>query len=118
MDFDRYTLVLLFHPPNRPELSEAEADALQDAHLSNQADLYERGQLLAAGPLVDQDDETLRGIAFMSVEPEQARKLYSTDPAVKAGRLAFQVMSWLTPACGVRFERVRVPRSMADVHAP
>ena len=117
MDFDEYTLVLLFHPPGRPELPDAEADALQDAHLANQAHLYEQGHLLAAGPLVEQDDERLRGIALMSVEPEQARELYGTDPAVRAGRLAVQVMTWKAPAGGVRFERVRVPRSMADVHA-
>ena len=117
MEFDQYTLVLLFHPPDRPQLSDAEADALQDAHLANQADLYEQGHLLAAGPFVDQDDETLRGMALMSVGPERARELYGTDPAVRAGRLAVQVMTWLTPAGSVRFERVRVPRSMADVHA-
>ena len=117
MDFDQYTLVLLFHPPESPELPEPEADALQDAHLANQADLYEQGHLVAAGPFVDQDDETLRGMALMSVGPDRARELYATDPAVRAGRLAVQVMTWKTPAGGVRFERVRVPRSMADVHA-
>jgi hypothetical protein len=68
-------------------------------------------------PFVDQDDETLRRMALMSVGPERARERYSTDPAVKAGRLGVQVMTWKTPAGGVRFERVRVPRSMADVHA-
>ena len=115
MDFDEYTLVLLFRAPNAPQLSDAEADALQDAHLANQADLYEQGQLVASGPFVDQDDERLRGMALMSVGPERARELYDTDPAVKAGRLAVQVMTWKTPAGGVRFERVRHPRSLADV---
>ena len=56
-------------------------------------------------------------MALMSVGPERARERYSTDPAVKAGRLGVQVMTWKTPAGGVRFEHVRVPRSMADVHA-
>jgi uncharacterized protein YciI len=115
VDFDDYTLVLLFRPPNAPQLSDAEADELQDAHLANQADLYEQGYLLASGPFVDQDDATLRGMALMSVGPERARELYDTDPAVKAGRLAVRVMTWKTPAGGVRFERVRHPRSMADV---
>ena len=115
MDFDQYTLVLLVRPSNAPELSEAEADALQDAHLANQADLYEQGYIVASGPFVDQDDETLRGMALMSVGPERARELYGTDPAVKAGRLGVRVMTWKTPAGGVRFERVRHPRSMADV---
>jgi uncharacterized protein YciI len=115
LDFDQYTLVLLFRPDDAPQLSDAEADALQDAHLANQADLYEAGHLLASGPFADQDDERLRGMALMSVGPNRARDLYSTDPAVRVGRLGVQVMTWLTPAGGVRFERVLHPRSMADV---
>ena len=39
MEFDRHTLVLLVRPPDAPELTDAEALALQDAHLANQARL-------------------------------------------------------------------------------
>ena len=53
MDFDRYTVVLLVTPADPPQLSEDEADRLQDAHLSHLADLHDRGVLLAAGPLGD-----------------------------------------------------------------
>ena len=53
MDFDRYTVVLLVTPENPPQLSEYEAARLQDAHLSHLADLHDRGELLAAGPLGD-----------------------------------------------------------------
>jgi uncharacterized protein YciI len=115
MEFDQFTLVLLYRPPDAPELSEAEADAIQDGHLANQADLYDQGLLVASGPFSDQEDESLRGLALMTVSPERARELYSIDPAVKAGRLAVQAMTWLTPAGGVRFEHVRHPRSIADV---
>jgi uncharacterized protein YciI len=89
-------------------------DALQDAHLASQADLRARGYLVAAGPFDDQDDERLRGISVMSVDPAQARRLYADDPAVRAGRLAVEVMTWLAPAESVRFESVRLPRSMAE----
>jgi hypothetical protein len=34
MKFDQFTLVLLVRPPDAPELSDEEADALQDAHLA------------------------------------------------------------------------------------
>ena len=82
---------------------------MQDAHLAHQAALAERGLVLAAGPLDDQDDESMRGICVLSVDPERARDLYRTDPMVRAGRLAVRVATWLvppaarcSPACGCR----------------
>ncbi len=117
MKFDQHTLVLLVRPPDAPELSEQEADALQDAHLAFRADLRDRGYLIAGGPLVDQDDERLRGISVMSVDPATAREVCSADPAVRAGRLAVQVMTWMVPAGNIRFENVRAPRSMTEVVA-
>lgn len=114
MRFDHHTLVLLVRPPDAPELSEAEADALQDAHLAFRADLRERGLLIAGGPLVDQDDERLRGASIMSVDPETARTLCAADPAVRAGRLAVQVMTWMVPAGNLSFTAVRAPRSRSE----
>jgi uncharacterized protein YciI len=117
MRFDQHTLVLLVRPPDAPELSPEEADALQDAHLAFRADLRDRGYLLGGGPLLNQDDERLRGISLMSVDPETARELCSADPAVRAGRLAVQVMTWMVPAGNIRFEDVPAPRSMAEASA-
>lgn len=112
--FDRVTLVLLIRPPGVPELPDDEVAALQDAHLAHQAALAEQGHVLAAGPLTGQDDERMRGISVLSVGPEQARELYSHDPAVRAGRLAVEVATWLVPAGGARFPGVRLPASMAE----
>ena len=53
MDFDRYTVVLLVTPDDPPQLSEEEADRLQDARMGHLAELHDRGVLLAAGPLGD-----------------------------------------------------------------
>ena len=117
MKFDTYTMLLLVHPPDAPELSESEADALQDAHLAHQAELAEKGYVVATGPLVDQQDERLRGVAFMSVDQEKARTLYADDPAVRAGRLAIETMTWMTIAGNVRFEPTRLPRSMAEAES-
>lgn len=114
MRFDHHTVILLVRPPDAPELSEEAAAALQDAHLAHQADLIDQGHIVAAGPLAGQDDERLRGICVLSVDPETARRLYSTDPAVRAGRLAIEVMTWMVPEGNVAFERVRAPRSMAE----
>jgi uncharacterized protein YciI len=117
MKFDQHTLVLLVRPPDAPELSDEEADALQDAHLAFRADLRDQGYLLGGGPLVDQDDESLRGISVMSVDPATARELCAADPAVRAGRLAVRVMTWMVPAGNVHFENVPAPRSMAEATA-
>jgi uncharacterized protein YciI len=112
--FDRHTLVLLVRPPDAPELSEEEADELQDRHLAFRAGLRDRGVLVGGGPVLDQDDERLRGISIMSVDLETARRLSEEDPAVRAGRLAVQVMTWLVPAGNLRFADVPAPRSMAE----
>ena len=106
MQFDRHTLVLLVLRPDAPELSDEEAAELQDRHLAYRADLRERGFLVGGGPLVDQDDERLRSISIWTSDPETARRLSNDDPAVRAGRLAVEVMTWMVPAGNVRFEKV------------
>jgi uncharacterized protein YciI len=113
--FDSHTLVMLVLRPDAPLLSPAGAAALQDAHLAHTADLVAAGHILAAGPPVDPDDERLRGVSLWSVDPDTARRMCDEDPAVRAGRLAVQVATWMTPAGQLHFERVRVPRSMADI---
>jgi len=35
------------------------------------------------------------------------------DPAVRAGRLAVEVMTWMMPAGNLQFTKVRAPRSIA-----
>jgi uncharacterized protein YciI len=114
MEFDRHTLVLLVRRPDAPELTDEEADELQERHLAFRADLRERGHLVAGGPLVDQDDERLRGASIMACDPETARRLCSEDPAVQAGRLAVEVMTWMVPAGNIRFEKVSAPRSLDE----
>jgi hypothetical protein len=46
--------------------------------------------------------------------PKTARRLSNEDPAVRAGRLAVEVMTWMVPAGNVRFENVPAPRSIAE----
>jgi uncharacterized protein YciI len=114
MRFDRHTVVLLVRPADAPQLPEDAAARLQNAHLAHQAGLVDQGHVIAAGPLVNQDDERLRGFCVLSVDPETARRLYRNDPAVRAGGLAVEVMSWMVPEGNIRFETVAVPRSMIE----
>jgi len=106
--------VLLVLRPDAPELTDEQADQLQDRHLAFRADLRERGYINAGGRLADQDDERLRGISMWTCDPETARRLSNEDPAVQAGRLAVEVMTWMVPAGNVRFETVSAPRSLAE----
>ena len=58
------------------------------AHINKMAD---SGKLVAAGPVID--DGELRGLFVFKVSsPEEAKALTSSDPAVKSGRLTFEVL--------------------------
>ena len=94
-EFDRYTLVLLRRPSDAPALPEAALDRLQEEHLAYLASLREHG-LLVAGPFRDQDDDSLRGMCLFDRSIEEAEELMSGDPAVRAGRMRAQVLTWLT----------------------
>src|SRR5215217_1940430 len=74
---------------------------------------WAEGYVIAAGPFTDQDDE-LRGFAVLSCDPDKARELYASDPAVRAGRLGVEVLTWMIPKGNVRFAQVARPRSTAE----
>ena len=52
--------------------------------------------LLLSGPFDDQSDESLRGLCVFDLGVDDARALMANDPAVRAGRLVADVMSWWT----------------------
>ena len=97
MEFDRYSLVILRRGPRAAEFSDEELDRLQEEHLAHLRSLRERGAILAGGPFDDQDDDSFRGMSLYGVPLEEARALAEADPAVRAGRLRVEVVTWLTP---------------------
>ena len=103
MELESYTFVLLRRPPNAPELPEHELDALQERHLAYLDELRASGVLAVAGPFTDQPDEALRGFCLYRVGIDEARALAEADPSVQAGRLAVDVMTWLTRRGAVAF---------------
>jgi uncharacterized protein YciI len=115
--FDPVTLVFLVRTDDAPDIPDDEAERLQDAHLAHQAALADQGLVLVAGPLTDQDDEAMRGICVLSVDADRARTLYADDPAVRAGRLAVRVATWLVPTGGATFPGIRLPASAAEARA-
>ena len=71
-------------------------EELQKAHLDNIKRLADMKKLVVAGPFGD--DGRLRGIfVFKVASIDEARELAATDPAVKAGRLALQIHTWIVP---------------------
>lgn len=101
--FDVYTLVLLRRPPDAPEMSEDELDALQARHLAYRAGLKRDGVLVANGPLGEQSDLTLRGLSIYACDLDEARQLSDGDPSVQAGRLAYDVFEWWVAAGTLAF---------------
>jgi uncharacterized protein len=107
MQFDQLTVALLVLRPDAPELDDAAAAALQDAHMAHLADLHDAGYLVAAGPLLGPPDRQFRGLSSLRVDPERARVLKAEDPAVRAGRFSVEVLPWIVPAGAMTFFHTR-----------
>jgi uncharacterized protein YciI len=86
-----YYFVMLVKGPNWTGASNPE---LMKQHLAHLRRMWEAGKMVIAGPLLD--DGNTRGLCIYKVASvEEAKKLASDDPAVKAGRLAVEVHPWM-----------------------
>ena len=115
MEFDRYTIALLLLRTDAPELSKEDEAALQDAHMAHLASLHEAGQLLVSGPVLGAANRDLRGLSILNVDADEALRLKSEDPAVRAGRYRIEVYPWVMPQGLISFSHARLPRSTAEV---
>jgi uncharacterized protein YciI len=96
VELERYTFVLLRRPPDPTEYPAERLNEIQEQHLAHLGELRARGVLLLAGPFGDQPDESLRGLCVLTTGVDETRELMANDPAVRAGRLVAEVMSWWT----------------------
>ena len=88
----QYVIAYLKRGPNRNQDS-ATAAELQKKHLENIVRMADAGQLVVAGPFMDDTD--VRGIYIFNVSTvEEARALTETDPAIQAGRLEMELHPW------------------------
>jgi uncharacterized protein YciI len=93
-DLKTYQMVFLYKGENRNQDS-LEVEKIQAAHLANIKLLLEEGKLIVAGPFLDDTD--LRGIFIFDCESEnEVKELVETDPAIKAGRLRYEIHPWMT----------------------
>ena len=100
----RYVMAFLKAGPNRDQDSTRVAE-IQRAHLDNIRRMAENGDLILAGPFMD--DGEFRGIYLFNVETvEEARELTSTDPAVQAGRLTMEMHPWYGSAALMKITEI------------
>jgi uncharacterized protein YciI len=98
VDLEAFELVLLRRPADAPDYPEAELERIQREHLAYHARLRETGQVVTNGPVDGQPDPSLRGLTFYRTGSlERSRQLAEADPAVLAGRLAAEIMTWYCP---------------------
>lgn len=106
VEFEQYQLVLLRRGPKAEGFSEAELKKLQAEHLAHLGRMAESGKLVAAGPFGNQQDPSYRGLClYRTATVEEARQLAEADPAVQAGRLRVEVMTWFTEKGYIAFPK-------------
>ncbi len=94
----QYWFVMLLKGDNRTQDS-VTAAKIQEGHMANITRLYNEGKLKVAGPFGD--DGAWRGIFIFDCETkEEVEKLLNTDPAIAAGRLAYELHPWYTSSIG------------------
>lgn len=95
-----YVLAILKKGPTADQRTTEERTAIQAAHMANIHRLADEGVLLVAGPFGQPNpDPTRRGVFIFDVaEIARAKELTESDPAVKAGVLAFDLYPLSTRA--------------------
>ena len=112
---ERFSISLIYLREDAPEMSEAEAAALQDRHLAHNADMHAAGHLVVAGPILSPH---LRGLSIWAADVDEARALAEANPSVQAGRHRIEVYPWLAPEGLIRYDPRPTPRSLAEVEEP
>src|SRR5438132_9659188 len=98
MNLEAFELVILRRPQDARSYDEATLERIQREHLGYHAALRSSGYIATNGPVLDQPDGSLRGLTFCRTGSlDEARALAEQDPAVLAGRLAIEVMTWWWP---------------------
>ena len=88
----KYVMAFLKKGPNRSKDSITRSK-LQKAHLGNIKKMAKNGDLVLAGPFLDNGE--IRGIYIFNVETiEEAKKLTETDPLIQSGGLIMELHPW------------------------
>ncbi len=89
----KYYFVMLMQGPNRTH-PDSVAQKIKAGHMANINKMAKDGKLLVAGPFADAKGG---GIFILKVDTiEEGKKLIDDDPAVKEGRLIYEIRPWMT----------------------
>jgi uncharacterized protein YciI len=106
-------IALLYRGPAYTTAKSPELDKLQEAHLAHLTKLAQGGHALIAGPMGGDGD--LRGIVMLKADTADAAKaLEADDPAVKAGRLRIEMVSYMTPSNWFAFGPIKENLTMRN----
>lgn len=94
----QYFFVMLTAGKNRTQDS-LTAAKIQEGHMTNITRLYNDGKLKVAGPFGD-DGKWIGIFIFDCASKEEVENLLVTDPAIKSGRIAYEIHPWWTAAVG------------------
>jgi uncharacterized protein YciI len=91
----QYYFVMLIRGENANAIDSLSLIKIQEGHMANINKLAESGKLQIAGPFGD--DGNWRGIFIFDVATEEeVIELLKDDPAIQAGRLAYEIHPWWT----------------------
>jgi uncharacterized protein len=89
-----YTFVMLKKGFNT-RMDSTELATIQKGHLEHLTQMAKDGDLNVAGPFLD--DGFWRGLLIFNTEDmDKVKMLVEQDPAVKSGRLSYEVHPWMT----------------------
>jgi uncharacterized protein YciI len=98
VDLEAFELVLLRRPQDATAYPDDVLERIQREHLAYHAKLRAGGQVVTNGPVSDQPDPSMRGLTFYRTGSlAESRQLAEADPAVRAGRLTVEIMTWYCP---------------------
>jgi uncharacterized protein len=107
-------LVLLMRAPTWKKLPPDEGEALQRRHIGHLEAMGKAGYMVVAGPFSDQSDPAYRGACIYRVgSVAEARRLAEQDPAVQAGQLRVEVMTWWFGKGHMTFPKAVAPPAQA-----
>jgi uncharacterized protein len=91
----QYMMVFLKAGPNRDQDSVTRA-RIQEGHLNNITRLFNEKKMILAGPFMDEG--IYKGIFIFDIPTtEEVIQLLATDPAIKSGRLDYEIHPWYGP---------------------
>lgn len=90
----KYVFGMYKRGPNK-DIDSIQLSKIQEGHMKHLSEMYKTGKLLMAGPIGG--DGELRGLLVFNLKDiKDAEELVQQDPAVKAGRLIFELYYWWT----------------------